>query len=243
MVDSPSLTSLSTVILKDARVTPNVEFLVDDAEDEWIGTPYDFIHIRMLSGAIKDWPGLFTKAFNHLNPGGWLEVTEFEVIAHSYNNTMEQAPDIKIWQEGLQDAASKIGRRMDVAIHLEEWVRDSGFTDVVQHKITVPNSPWPKDKEMKMLGSFQLLNMLDATSAYGQAHFTRVLGWSASEYEVLSANARTQLKNPKLQLYSDMYVLVPVLELLGKRGVKGRLVLTFAQISYTVYGRKPSTAP
>jgi hypothetical protein len=76
----------------------------------------------------------------------------------------------------------------------------------------VPNAPWPRHKELKTLGAYQLLNMLDVASSYGQAHFTRVLGWSADEYEVLSANARTQLKDRGLQLYSDMYVFAPALE-------------------------------
>jgi hypothetical protein len=54
---------------------------------------------------------------------------------------------------------------------------------------------------MKALGIYPLLNMLDAASEYGQAHFTDVLGWSATEYEVLSGKVRTQLRDRTLQLY------------------------------------------
>lgn len=197
-------------LLNNTRVTPNVEFLVEDAEDEWVGALYDYIHIRMLSGAIKDWPGLLAKVFNHLNPNGWVEIVEFEVMVRSYNNAMDQAPEVQTWQEGLKEAAAKFGRRMDVAVHLEKWVREANFTDVSEHKMIVPTGTWPKDKEMKTLGAYQLLNMLDAASAYGQAHFTRVLGWSPAEYEVLSTKCRTKLKDRKLQLYSDLYVLAPL---------------------------------
>jgi hypothetical protein len=186
------------------RVSPNVEFFVEDAEDEWVGKKYDFVHIRMVSGAIKDWAGLLAKAFDHLNPGGWLEVTEFEVWVHSYNNTMDNAPHIQQWQKGLYEASLKFGRRMDVAVHLKEWLTDAHFEDVVEKKITVPTGAWPKDKYMKTLGAFQLMNMLDAAQSYGQAHFTRVLGWAPEEYEVLSGYVRTQLKDRKTQLYSDM---------------------------------------
>jgi hypothetical protein len=161
----------------------------------------------MLSGAIKDWPGLLAKCYEYLNPGGWIEVAEFEVLVHSYNNTMENAPCIQKWQKGLDEAANKFGRRMDVAINLRQWIRDANFVNVVEQKITVPTGTWPKDKHMKTLGAYQLLNMLDAASSYGQAHFTRVLGWSAAEYEVLSAKVRAELKDPKLQLYSDLYVI------------------------------------
>jgi Methyltransferase domain len=217
-----------SVLLKLVRVAPNVEFLVDDAEDVWLGKTYDYVHIRMLSGAIKDWPGLLAKAFNHLNPGGWIELTEFEVWLHSYNNNLHHAPDIQTWQEGLREAAAMIGRRFDVAVNLEDWVRQANFTDITQHKIIIPAAPWPKNKEMKTLGAYQLLNMLDAASSYGQAHFTRVLGWSADEYAVLSAKVRNQLKDRTLQLYSDLYVFAPALDSRGEQGVILVIVLTLA---------------
>lgn len=185
-------------------MAPNVEFYIEDAEEEWAGKPYDFIHIRMLSGAIKDWDALLKRAFDHLNPGGYIEVTEFEVWNHSYNNTLDSAPHIQQWQKGLSEAAVKIGRRMDVAVHLKEWIAEAGFEDVKKTKISVPTGPWPKNIEMKNLGTYMLLNMLDAASSYGQAHFTRVLGWTAQEYEILSGLVRTQLKDRKTQLYSDL---------------------------------------
>jgi hypothetical protein len=186
------------------RVTPNLEFLVEDAEDEWIGASYDYIHIRMLSGAIKDWPALLDKAFEFLNPGGWIEVTEFEVQVRSNNGRLDKAPQCKRWQQGLEEAARKFGRRMDAATHLKQWVRDANFTDVVEQKLAVPTGTWPKDKEQKTLGAYQLLNMLDAASVYGQAHFIRVLGWSPAEYDAMSTITRVELRDPKLQLYSDL---------------------------------------
>src|ERR1700712_4620936 len=113
---SPSLPRPSQSILNiEFRVAPNVEFLVDDAEDEWFGSSYDYIHIRMLSGAIKNWPKLFSQAFKYLNPGGYIECTEFEVWVHSNNSCIQIAPDIVRWQTHLRDAAATIGQRMDVA--------------------------------------------------------------------------------------------------------------------------------
>ena len=185
----------------------------------------------MLAGAIKDWQGLLQKAYNHLNPGGYLECAEFEVWIRSYNDTIHNAPDIDIWQIGLQDAANKFGRTMEVAVNLEKWIKEVGFEDVVEEKTVVPSSPWPKDKELKTIGAYQLLNMLDAASSYGQAHFTRVLGWSPEEYAVLNAKVRAQLKDRSLQLYSDLYVL-PSSWIVG-------FVLMEVTTRYTVYGRKP----
>lgn len=47
--------------------------------------------------------------------------------------------------------------------------------------------------------------MLDASSAYGQAHFTRVLGWTPQEFAVLSAGVRNEIKDRSLHLYSNLF--------------------------------------
>jgi hypothetical protein len=47
--------------------------------------------------------------------------------------------------------------------------------------------------------------MLDASSSYGQAHFTRVLDWTPEEFQVLSAGVRRELKNLKYHLLSNLY--------------------------------------
>ncbi len=67
---------------------------------------------------------------------------------------------------------------------------------------------WPKDKTQKEVGAYQLQNMLDETTSYGMAHFTRVLGWSVEEYQVLVAGVRNQLRNNKLRLYAKFLLRV-----------------------------------
>ena len=43
---------------------PNLQFQVDDITQEWMpGEKYDLIHIRGLSGAIRDWPSLYSIIF------------------------------------------------------------------------------------------------------------------------------------------------------------------------------------
>jgi hypothetical protein len=191
--------------------------------------------MRSLAGAIQDWTKLLTQTYAHLEPGGYLEVTEFEVWVYdqqdeypSYYVETERAEMhmIKQWQEGLMEASHRIGRRFDVAVHLKHWLEDVGFEEVVESvtrvclsrtiscrcraQLTgdyqVPATPWPKGRRQKEIGLYQQQNMLDASSSYGQAHFTRVLGWSKEEYEILSAGVRRELKDLRLQLYSNLYV-------------------------------------
>jgi hypothetical protein len=86
----------------------------------------------MLAGAIKDWPRLFSQAFDYLNPGGWIECTEFEINVRSDNDSPEQSPNIKLWCRGLSEAANIIGRSFEVAVNLKDWVCEAGFTEVTQ---------------------------------------------------------------------------------------------------------------
>ncbi len=43
--------------IQPSFVPPNLRFEIDDVEDEWIfKNKFDFIHCRMLTGSIADWP-------------------------------------------------------------------------------------------------------------------------------------------------------------------------------------------
>ncbi|TVY49618.1 Secondary metabolism regulator [Lachnellula occidentalis] len=186
-------------------IPPNLEFEVDDIEDTWRHKPFDFIHMRMMAGAIKDWPALVAQAYDNLQPGGWLEFCEFEVWVHC-QNTDEVPQMIHKWQAGLTDAGERIGRTFDVAPNLKMWMEEAGFVGITENIIKVPDTPWPKDPRWKEIGLYQQQNMLDASSAYGQAHFTRVLGWSVEEFQILSAGVKRELKNLKYHMVSNLHV-------------------------------------
>ncbi|PGG99606.1 hypothetical protein AJ79_08466 [Helicocarpus griseus UAMH5409] len=64
-------------------VPPNVRFEIDDIEQDWIySSKFDFIHMRMMSGALRNWPRLMQQVFE---PGGWVEFMDFTM--HVYSNT------------------------------------------------------------------------------------------------------------------------------------------------------------
>lgn len=58
-------------------VPPNLKFYVDDAEDGWIvGEKLDLIHARMMVGSFLNWPQFFARAYEQLNPGGYVELQD-----------------------------------------------------------------------------------------------------------------------------------------------------------------------
>ena len=58
---------------------------------------------------------------------------------------------------------------------------------------------------MKALGSYQQILMLEALDAYSFALFTRVLGWSTDQIQVLLTGVRRELLDRKFHGYSRLY--------------------------------------
>lgn len=59
---------------------------------------------------------------------------------------------------------------------------------------------------MKELGTYQQAMMLEALDAYSYALFTRVLGWTTVEIQVLLAGVRKELRDREFHGYSRFYV-------------------------------------
>ncbi|EFQ29769.1 TAM domain methyltransferase [Colletotrichum graminicola M1.001] len=65
--DHPSadvLGSDSDLSATQPELYPNVHFEVDDLDNEWIHSKrFDYIHIRGMSGRVRNWPGLLRKCY------------------------------------------------------------------------------------------------------------------------------------------------------------------------------------
>lgn len=109
----------------------NLEFQVDDCESEWtFGQKFDFVHMRILSGSIADWPKLMRSAYESLKPGGYLEVVDWETETKTDDGSLPSDSNLQKWQDDVNKAASQFGRDMRTALKLKGWVTDAGFVDV-----------------------------------------------------------------------------------------------------------------
>jgi SAM-dependent methyltransferase len=112
---------------------PNCRFYIDDAESDWAFTPeeqFDFIHMRSMGGGIGDWPRLMKQAYQHLRPGGWIEVQEFETAISSDDDSHLLAPTMVEWVEKVNDAARLFGKPMNIASQIHSWMENGGFVNV-----------------------------------------------------------------------------------------------------------------
>jgi SAM-dependent methyltransferase len=174
--------------IQPSAVPLNVFFEIDDAEEEggwtWAEDEFDFIHCRSMQGAFKDWRYVYTEAFNHLKPGGWIEVLDFDDhrVLMSY---FENHPEVKKWFAAVSEA-SKLSGRSRTAMHLEpEMLTELGFVDVKSTSKLIPMGIWSKDPDAQRIGKHFLVTQLCSVEAITLRLLTETLGWDPDEVKNL----------------------------------------------------------
>jgi hypothetical protein len=101
-------------------------------------------------------------------------------------------------------ACTLAGRPIDIAPKYGEFMKKAGFVDVVHRQYKWPTNAWPKDKHYKEIGAWSFENLNSGLEGLLLALFTRHLGWSVEEVTVYCAQARKQLRDPKVHAYIPM---------------------------------------
>ncbi|TEA18275.1 Secondary metabolism regulator LAE1 [Colletotrichum sidae] len=134
------VTGIDLSPIQPPYLPPNVSFIVDDVEEEWLypDDSIDYIHVRNMGAAIKDWTKLLEQAYRVLKPGGWIELQEMKWSFQCDDDTM--GPDyaltkmMKLVWQGL----AKFGIEKDVADTNPQRLKDAGFQNQVQDVKKVP---------------------------------------------------------------------------------------------------------
>lgn len=188
-------------------VPPNACFEVDDIEASWTWkTPFDLIHCRMMTGSVKNWPRLIEQSFENLTPGGWLQLADGVFPIRSDDGTMTESSAVLKWARLFTEALSLAGQRIDSALQYKEQLEAAGFVDVEEVVYKWPSNQWPKDRKLKEIGAWQYESWVTGVDAISIAAFTRILGWTPTELEVLLAAVRKEFKDTKIHSYFPIYV-------------------------------------
>ncbi len=105
------------------------------------------------------------------------------------------------WSTLMLEATTRIGQALDNPSNYEKWMKDTGFTNVQTTMYRWPGNPWPKKPADKELGLWVMVNLLDGLQGFTMALFTRVLGWSVEQVELLLVDIRKDVQSKKIHTY------------------------------------------
>ncbi|RPA80085.1 S-adenosyl-L-methionine-dependent methyltransferase [Ascobolus immersus RN42] len=196
--------------IQPTYLPPNCKFELEDFEQPWtlnIEKQFDFIHIRYLVGAVKDWKSFLQKCFAYVKPGGFIEISELDITRPTFQADGLPGTAIKTYTHHLGEAAAKAGARMDIVPTLAGLLGEVGFKEVKEKVFQVPIGTWPKDVGFKTLGQLGRVIASEGTEAMAIAFFTRVLGMEEGEARSLCKEASREYKDNKVHTVYHMNIM------------------------------------
>ncbi|KAK1462092.1 UMTA [Colletotrichum melonis] len=198
--------------IQPSWVPPNCKFQIDDIEESWTWPIdfFNFIHIRHLEASVSDWPKLYSQCFEHLVPGGYLEVNEMDYEDHSQalGDAISEDHIFRRWEKTFTEATNKLGKTaIQTRNHgIANAMRDAGFVDVVEKSWPFPIGGWASDPKLKEVGAVNLEYIDQSLEGFGLFLLKNVMGWEDAEILVFISEMRKALRDLKLQPYYRLYV-------------------------------------
>ncbi|EQL02734.1 Methyltransferase type 12 [Ophiocordyceps sinensis CO18] len=192
---------------------PNVRFLVDDVESPWLYpvNHFDYIHSRHTVMAVRDWARLFRRAYEHLKPGGWIELQEIHHkprSAHADGIVPADHAVAMFWAR-VNEGLTTLGIDLDTAGGgvLSQMMRDAGFTNVTERVFHVPIGTWPKNKVLKTVGLYWRTILLDGLQAIALGPLTRGLRWNREQVELFLMEVRRAYNDNSALMYMPLHII------------------------------------
>jgi hypothetical protein len=95
-----------------------------------------------MGGSIRDWPALLRRCFQHLKPGGHLEVCEGRANFWCNDNTFPSDCAIHQWLAEFNRIGANMGFEFDIIPKAADWLQDAGFEGVHKLEVATPIGTW-----------------------------------------------------------------------------------------------------
>lgn len=184
-------------------VPPNCRFELDDIEQPWTWktNSFDFIFARDLILAVRDWPRLIDRIYNHLKPGGWVEFHCVTGVLGCDDGSVPEGSAMWQFSDAMAQSTQIFGTPIDDPMRWKGWFEDRGFECITELVYKMPCNPWPKDQRLKLIGAFEMENLLFGLSGMVTRLFSKALKWTPEQVQVFLVDVRKDIKNRNLHAY------------------------------------------
>lgn len=195
-----------TNALQPASAPPNVFFELDDAQNEWAyNEPFDFIHIRNLSGAFSNWGAIYAEASKNLKRGGSFEIADRGLIQFKKEIPNSHA---SIFNGAIQSAADKSGRPLNLD-HLKKPMFDKAGLSVTKTRvIEVPLGTYDPDPRKQVTGKMAMIAALEGLEAVSLRLLTKQLGWKEGDVRELCGEVQKEVMRPDAQAFIHLQFVI-----------------------------------
>ncbi|GKT55970.1 TAM domain methyltransferase [Colletotrichum tofieldiae] len=170
----------------------NCQFKVMDATGDWtLSRQFDYIHVRML-GDVVDKEKFIQSIYDHLNPGGWVEFTEWIAILQSPDRSLEGSSFQK-WNSLLGQGLQNMGRDLKYPEDYQPLLQKAGFERMKLTKHAAPTNACYPGKKCQRFGAMMVANWNAIIEPLSVPVFTIGLGWSESQVQVLLKKVRKEI--------------------------------------------------
>lgn len=171
---------------------PNCQFRTMDAAGKWdLNRQFDFIHVRML-GDVADKEQFVRTIYEHLNPGGWVEFTEWIVVLQSPNRSLYGTAFHK-WNLLLRQGLRNMGRSLQYPSQYQPILRKAGFERFKLTKYAAPTNACYPGKKCQRFGAMMSDNWNAIIEPLSVPVFTIGLGWSEPQVQSLVRDVRREI--------------------------------------------------
>jgi hypothetical protein len=184
----------------------------------WKENSFDFIFSRDLLLAIRDFPKLIDQCYtsvptphtslsqptnlpSHLKPGGYIEFQAITACLGSDDNTLPLDGSFQKFADNLNHSAIIFGTPIDDPLRWKGWFEERGFVDVTVKVVKLPCNTWPKDPRMKVLGAWEMENLLSNLEGMTMRLFQKALGWTPEEVAVFLVGVRKEIRDRSIHAY------------------------------------------
>ncbi|KAK3944876.1 S-adenosyl-L-methionine-dependent methyltransferase [Diplogelasinospora grovesii] len=206
MFPSAKVTGIDLSPIQPVWIPPNVEFLVDDIEDQWMhDNDYDFMHLRFVGITIKDNIALFRTIFENLKPGGWVESQEILPRVGCDDNTTPLDYPLSTFYRICKDIMhEKYQFEIGFVEHLPQDLEQIGFVNVQRRIYHLPVGEWPRDRHLRMVGGYFREVLMDFVNAMVARPFVEA-GLEKTEIEDLVNNIKAAMGNRRIHAYLPIH--------------------------------------
>lgn len=140
-----------------------------------------------------------------MKPGAWIEVCDFGANVNCDDGTMTEDWPVHQLFVKLAEAMRNLGRDIQIAPRVGQYLEQAGFTTVTRKVYKVPVGIWPANKTLRLVGMYMRQVTEDFLDAAAAKPF-RTLGMTDDEISEFMARVLEALYDRSVHSYGMYHV-------------------------------------